>query len=149
MIQLKTDPASLTVRALGLGLLAGLAALLAIGIPTDVVPNPWFARMTPVRPLDYIFLGVTVLLAGILGATYALPAACSSQKTKITAGGVLSALAVGCPVCNKLVVLALGMSGAVTVFEPLQPALGFGALALLAVAVAARVRAVGAVTPGR
>ena len=30
---------------------AGMTALL-MGTPTDVVPNPWFTRMTPVRPLD-------------------------------------------------------------------------------------------------
>jgi hypothetical protein len=38
--------------------------------------------------------------------------------------------AVGCPVCNKLVVLALGFSGAMTYFTPLQPILGVGALVL-------------------
>ena len=44
-------------------------------------------------------------------------------------GGALTFFAVGCPVCNKLVVLALGFSGALTYFAPLQPALGIAALA--------------------
>ena len=40
--------------------------------------------------------------------------------------------AIGCPVCNKLVLLALGTTGAVNYFEPVQPylaALGIVALA--------------------
>ncbi len=36
--------------------------------------------------------------------------------------------AIGCPVCNKLVVLALGFSGALAYFEPIQPALALAGL---------------------
>ncbi len=46
----------------------------------------------------------------------------------------------GCPVCNKLVLLALGYTGAIQFFEPVQPYLAAGAIALLAWALAARVR---------
>jgi hypothetical protein len=45
-------------------------------------------------------------------------------------GGLLSAFVIGCPVCNKLVVMALGFSGALTYFAPLQPLLGAAALVL-------------------
>jgi hypothetical protein len=38
-------------------------------------------------------------------------------------GGLLTAFAVGCPVCNKLVVATLGVSGAMTLWAPLQPVL--------------------------
>ena len=34
---------------------------------------------------------------------------------------LLAFLAVGCPLCNKVVVLLLGASGALTYFEPIQP----------------------------
>jgi hypothetical protein len=97
------------VLLLGLG--TGTATLLVIGLPAAVIPNPWFLRVIPTRPLDYLVLGITTLLAAALGATYALPAACSRQHGKLTAGGFLSFLAVGCPVCNKLVVFLLGIKG--------------------------------------
>ncbi|MYS66003.1 hypothetical protein GTW66_18745 [Streptomyces sp. SID5473] len=53
---------------------------------------------------------------------------------------MLSVLAVGCPVCNKLVVLALGMSGAMSYWAPAQPVLAIASVALLAHALAGRLR---------
>lgn len=97
--------------------------------------------MLPTRPRDYLFLALTVLLSGLLGATYAFPAACPLQEGKLTAGGFLSFLAVGCPVCNKLVLLALGTSGAMRYFEPAQPLLAVAGLALLGYALFVRLRA--------
>jgi len=44
---------------------------------------------------------------------------------------VLSVFAIGCPVCNKLVVLALGTGGALTYFAPVQPVLGLLSVGLL------------------
>lgn len=55
-------------------------------------------------------------------------------------GGFLSFLAVGCPTCNKLVVLALGTTGALDWFAPAQPVLGIVSIALLAWALRARLR---------
>lgn len=54
--------------------------------------------------------------------------------------GYLALLAVGCPVCNKLVVALIGVSGAFNYFAPLQPLLGGLGLALAAVALALRLR---------
>lgn len=53
-------------------------------------------------------------------------------------GSLLSFLAVGCPVCNKLMVLALGASGAITYFQPAQPWIGALSVALLAYGIWAR-----------
>ncbi|MFP5368480.1 MAG: hypothetical protein ACLGIS_16910, partial [Actinomycetes bacterium] len=47
------------------------------------------------------------------------------------AGAIVSFFAVGCPVCNKLVLLALGTSGAMQYFEPIQPLLAALSIALL------------------
>jgi len=41
---------------------------------------------------------------------------------------------VGCPVCNKIALLALGYSGAITWFAPIQPVLAIGALILTGLA---------------
>jgi hypothetical protein len=41
-------------------------AALATGIPTDVLPDPLFTRMTRVRPLDLVVWPVLSLLLGAL-----------------------------------------------------------------------------------
>lgn len=125
------------LRAVAFGGAGGIFVVLAVGIPTDVVSNPWFTRMTPVRVQDYIFLALTVVLSMALAASYALPhlRTCATQQGKAASGGILSVLAVGCPVCNKVVLLLLGTSGAFTYFEPVQPLIGGLSLILLGVAV--------------
>ncbi|MBP8882095.1 MAG: hypothetical protein KBG77_13450, partial [Dermatophilaceae bacterium] len=66
----------------------------------------------------------------------AAPAAEGTRAAGI--GGLLSFLAVGCPVCNKIALLALGYSGALQWFAPLQPVLALAGVALLAWALRAR-----------
>jgi hypothetical protein len=140
-------------RATLYAVLGGAFTLLVIGVPTDIIANRWFTRMTPVRTQDVVFLALTVALAGVLAASYALPQsrACALQEGKTTAGGLLSFLAVGCPTCNKLIVLLLGSSGALNIFQPIQPLLGIASLILLGVAIWFRwrpvLRAGGAHTP--
>ncbi len=126
--------------ALLYGLGGGIATLLLIGIPTVLIPNRWFGRAIPPRPLDYAILALTVALVAALAATYALPLACPTRERSLTAGGLLSFFAVGCPVCNKLAVLALGWSGVLTYFAPIQPVLGVASIALLAATLVARLR---------
>lgn len=127
--------------------LGGLAALILIGIPTAIIDNPFFIRMTPVRAQDYAIWVVTALLAGLIAGTFALPLRAVGEG-KMLSGGFLSYLAVGCPICNKLVVLLLGVSGALTYFAPAQVYIGLASLLLLAWTLRLRVRAlVGACTP--
>jgi hypothetical protein len=117
---------------LAFALASGLTAL-AVGIPTDLLPNPWFQRMTPVRALDVVLWPLISLSVGALLATYALPRSRGADGLAGGGGGgLLGTFAVGCPVCNKLVVAVLGVSGALTYFEPIQPALGASAVALAA-----------------
>lgn len=125
-------------------LLAATFTTLAIGVPTDVIPTSLFTRMTPVRVQDYVFLMITAIMAGVLAASYALPRsrACSTQQGRTTAGGLLSFLAIGCPTCNKVVVLLLGTSGALAWFEPLQPLLAALSFLLLGLAIWIRWRPV-------
>jgi hypothetical protein len=47
-----------------------------------------------------------------------------SSSRRAFAGTLLSFFSVGCPVCNKVVVLLLGVGGAMTLFNPLRPFLG-------------------------
>jgi hypothetical protein len=117
---------------------------LALGIPTDLVPNPWFTRMTPPGFSNYFFWISTSLLTGALLATYVLPRGdrLRSPGGAGVGGGVLGLLAAGCPVCNKLVVLLLGVSGALTYFEPIQPLLGGLGVLVAGTALVVRLRGV-------
>jgi hypothetical protein len=54
---------------------------------------------------------------------------------------------VGCPICNKLVVLLLGTSGALTFFGPAQLYIGLVSLALLGWTLRLRARAVAGPCP--
>ncbi|MBS1895406.1 MAG: hypothetical protein JST59_29250 [Actinobacteria bacterium] len=125
-----------------LAALVGVASIaLALGIPTDIIPNPWFVRMTPAGTSNYLFWVASSLFTGVLLATYALPRATRDRIAATTAGsGILGLLAVGCPVCNKLVVALLGVSGAFTYFAPIQPVLGALGVLLAAVALWIRLR---------
>jgi hypothetical protein len=130
-------------RPVGVGVLAALGTAVVIGIPTDVLPNPWFGREIGVRPLDVVVLVVLSLLTGALAATYVVSGDTSPAAPRAGIGsGILGWFAVGCPLCNKLVVGLIGASGATSVFEPLQPALGVMAVGLAAAALFARVRAI-------
>jgi hypothetical protein len=118
--------------------------LLAVGIPTDLIDTPLFWREIPPTWWSWPALVASAVLAGLLTATYvATPAEPSGKDAPGRSGifgGVLTFFAVGCPVCNKLVLLALGSSGAMAWFEPVQPMLQLLAIVLLAWALGARLR---------
>jgi hypothetical protein len=142
------------------GVVGAIVVALGIGLPTDVIPNPVFGRPVPVTWWSYPVLILTSVLAGLLIATYVrvTPSTLSSAVSGVSSnssmpsgqtevpsrtgslGGLLSFFAVGCPVCNKLVVVALGTSGARQWFEPVQPVLAVGSIVLLAYALHARIR---------
>ncbi|MFB6603619.1 hypothetical protein ACFCXR_22645 [Streptomyces noursei] len=114
-----------------------LTTTLAVGVPTAVVPTPLFARTVPVQWWNYPTLAVTAVLAGIVLSTYVRLGTAESQPRKDrekrlgAIGGVLSFLAVGCPICNKLVLILLGTSGALSYWAPLQPLLALVSIGLL------------------
>ncbi len=123
-------------------LVAGTVWLALSGVPTDLVDTPLFLRMTPAEWWNYALWVAGAILVGLLTATYVAgpdrDVGAASHGGKVFGGGLLSVFAVGCPVCNKLVVLALGASGALTYFGPVQPALGLLSVGLLLYALRAR-----------
>lgn len=131
----------LLVRRVLVGSVAAVAAALMIGIPTGIIETSWYHRMTPVLWWNYPVWALSSILTGALVATYvrdpAVPVP-ATQEGKTFLGGLLSAFAVGCPICNKLVVMAVGVSGALNWFAPLQPLLALGSLGLLGYALWAR-----------
>lgn len=117
---------------------------LGVGVPTDLIDTPFFSREIPPTWWAWPSLAVSSLLVGLLAATYvSSPVAeqeATTQRRRGVAGGLLTFLAVGCPVCNKIVLLALGSAGALTWFQPLQPVLQAVALGLLVWALWYRLR---------
>lgn len=131
------------VRRILIGAVAAVATALVIGVPTGIIHTPWYTRMTPVLWWNYPVWALSAILTGALVATYVKDPARPvpvTQSGKTFAGGMLSLFAVGCPICNKLVVMAIGVSGALNWFAPVQPVLAGGSLGLLTYAVWARRR---------
>ena len=136
-------------------------ALLAFGLVAAIIPNPVFGRSIPPQPFAIAVWLASAPMMGLIAATYGLPgrvaaaamapiplgpgtpvplgrgvaaepAARTSGSTAATVGSVAAFLAIGCPLCNKIALLLLGASGALSVFAPLQPVIGAASLVLLA-----------------
>ncbi len=127
-------------------LLAGAAAALTVvvvAVPTDLIDTPLFGREVAPTPWAWPVLLTTSVLAGLLSATYVAPPAGTEPRRREgrvgMAGWLVTFFAVGCPVCNKLVLLALGTTGAMAYFEPVQPYLAGASILLLGWALWARV----------
>jgi hypothetical protein len=83
------------------------------------------------------------ILTGALAATYTVAGtSCVTAPRAGFGSGIIGWFAVGCPVCNKLVVAVLGASGAAGTFAPLQPFLGAAAVVLAATALVIRLRVI-------
>lgn len=133
--------------------LVAAATALVIGIPTGIVETSFYTRMTPVVWWNYPVWAVTAVLTGLIAATYVRSGGAAAgdapDRSRRTLGaGVVSTFAVGCPVCNKLIVGLLGVSGAMSYWAPLQPVLGVLSIAVLAAGLVVRLRgAVACATP--
>lgn len=136
--------------AIGFGVLLGIATVL--------IPNSWFMRDIDTVWWNYPVWILTSIGVGMLAATYVRPSTAKSNGTEKRgdddattpadqrttrmgfAGGILTWFAVGCPVCNKLALLALGYTGALQWFAPAQPFLAAAAIALSGAALLVRLR---------
>ena len=119
-----------TPKAWVIATLAAAIGLVVIGLPTAIYENLFFVRMTPVRAQDYVIWVVSSVLIGLTVGSY-FAGGSKAGEEKLLSGSVLSVLAVGCPICNKPVVLLLGTSGALTFFAPIQLYIGIASVLLL------------------
>jgi hypothetical protein len=114
---------------------------LVISIPTAVLENSVFGREIAVTSWSVPVIVITSILSGLLFATYVKNDSANTEDTSLkigTAGAFFSFLAVGCPVCNKIALVALGYSGAMNYFAPVQPFLAFAGVAILTYALIMR-----------
>ncbi|MFB0835062.1 hypothetical protein ACX8Z9_07600 [Arthrobacter halodurans] len=137
------------VRQWGSAAAASLGIALLLGFATVLIPNDVFTRDIAPTPWSYPVWLATSLLSGLLLASYVRAAPDLVRDSSAVepshkpsrwglAGGLLAWFAVGCPVCNKIALLALGYSGAITYFAPVQPLLAGAALAATALALVFR-----------
>lgn len=154
-----------TARHVLVAVVVSIAVALLIGTVTVLIPNSVFGRDIPPVAWNYPIWILTSILTGLLVATYvrvpgtgAMPdeAAAPADGASIQAdteqapgdrssalgmiGTVLAWFAVGCPVCNKIALLALGYSGAITWFALMQPVLAALAVALCTLALVQRLK---------
>ena len=127
---LRALPSSTYLRAIPYAVFAAVA----IGIPSDLIDNPIFGRPVPIRQIDYVIWVITAALIGLIFAIR-LPRSMAEEQDRNEVrtiwGGFASFLAVGCPVCNQLVVLLLGSGGALSWWAPAQPFVGALAVGLV------------------
>lgn len=125
------------VVAVGSSILTGLF----ISLPTAIIKTPIFGREIEVTPWSVPVVIATSILSGMLFATYIKMEQSIDEDRSLKVGGagaLFSFLAVGCPVCNKLALIALGYSGAIQYFAPVQPYLAAAGILLLAYALRKR-----------
>lgn len=128
--------------------LTAVGTFLLLGLSTAVIPNPVFGRSIPPTSWALGVLVATSVLSGLLTATYVRQPTDTTVASKASdrparggiIGGALAYFAIGCPVCNKLVLLALGATGAVQFFAPIQPYMAAAGMLLLAGALVVRLR---------
>lgn len=134
---------SWTARRWAITTAVAALTIIIIGIPTVLIPNPIFSRDVPVTWWAWPALIVTAILAGMVTATYVRSPLADEPKDRQgklgMLGGILGFFAVGCPVCNKLVLIALGTTGAMQYFAPIQPLIAVVSVGLLAWALYARI----------
>ena len=119
-------------------LVYAVIASVVIAVPTDLIDTPVFGRPVESGWVDYAILAMTASLIGLIMAirppkrdSAGLARARERDDRRTLWGGFVSFLAVGCPMCNKLVVALVGVSGAMSWWAPIQPVVGLGAVALL------------------
>jgi hypothetical protein len=138
-----TSVSATYLRACGIGLLAAAGTAAIIGIPSDVIPNPWFTRKIGVDGFDVLVLVLLSVLTGALAVTYALARGRTVAADRAgLSSGIVGLFAISCPVCNKLVLALVGTAGATGWFASIQPLLGVVAIALATAALVVRVRAI-------
>ena len=120
------------IKAWIIGIFSSLGLILVFGVPTALIPNPWFFRMIESNFLDYLFLIVSSMLLGAYFGVHfykrSIKKICGSS---VVSGGVGSFLAFSCPICNKILVLLFGATALMNYLDPYRPLIGVSSLGLL------------------
>jgi hypothetical protein len=125
-------------------LVGSVGSFVLFGLVSAIIPNPVFGREIPPDGPSYAIWLLSAPLMGLVfaamvtpppGATAAAPTPSGERDLGsggLTLGGIAAFFAIGCPLCNKIALLALGSTGALTFFAPIQPFIGVASLVILA-----------------
>lgn len=109
-----------------------LSLFFLLGSITNLIPNPFFIRMSQTHWYDYLFLTLTSILSGMYAGIWYYKKKTKDVCSYMAAGGMMGGVfSFGCAICNKLLVLILGFSSVMTYFMPFQPLLGVVSVSLL------------------
>ncbi len=137
MVEL-TDGVS-SVGACTKGVATSVGVFVFFGTVTGLVPNPLYVRMVPRTGVDYVFLVLTSVLAGVYVTRRASSGSCDTDggnADRWAFGGLAGGyLAVACPVCNLVLVSAFGSSALLTYFDPYRPVVGAVSVVALGIGV--------------
>ena len=116
-----------------IALLASSIIFFLFALPSAMIANPFFIRMTPPTIYEWFILITTAVLAGTYIGLYYYKKEQQSTKAvcSATGGSFLGFLTYGCAFCNKILIFLLGISGVMTYFLPIQPYLGVASIGLL------------------
>ncbi|RQH03147.1 hypothetical protein [Natrarchaeobius oligotrophus] len=123
--------------ALAKGCLVAAGFFLGTGVVTGLVPTPLFDRMVSRSLLDYAFLSLTSVLAGVYVVQRSSLAECSGDRCAY-GGGVAGFFAVACPHCNAILVSLFSATWLATYVDPIRPVVGLVAVALFVGVIASR-----------
>lgn len=127
----------LKLKCIFIGVGSSILFFITFGIVTVLIPNQFFARMSSITLLDYVFLIITSSLLGTYVGLHFFQKNNNFNSCSVaaTGGGILGFLSFGCAVCNKVLILLLGFIGVITYIEPYQPLIGLVGIILLGYAV--------------
>ena len=116
-----------------IGIISSMLIFLIFGIPTDTIPNRFYARMIPATTLDVFFLvAVSLMLGTYIGLLFYLKQRKKKQKNAAAYTGAFAGfLAIACPICICLLVLIFGTAALMTYLQPSRPYLGILSIALI------------------
>lgn len=119
---------------------AGTLTIAALTIPNAVLDVGFFTRGVPIRWWE---LPVAILAGLLVAAWFLIPAPRApsrADKRPVVGAAALAVVAVGCPTCNAVMMLALGLTGTLRYWAPVQPLLAAACLVVLTVAAMLRWR---------
>lgn len=126
-----------------IGVAVSALALLLFGVPTSLVPTPFFKRMIPPTLWDYGFwIGTSLLLGAYVALQLYGRQRVKGERAAAVGGAFGGILSFSCPICNKLLLAALGTSAIMTYVDPYRPLLGALTLGVLGSAIYLKVRGI-------
>ena len=113
-----------------------LAFLIILGIPTALIPSPFFKRMIASTMVDYALLALAAALVGsYISYSLYIKSVREDKGDYAAAGGTLAAVfSFSCPICNILLVALFGSAALLIFFEPYRNYLILLTIALFAIA---------------